>query len=270
MAGERLHRQPFYPGSHIKSQGSYRATQIDHEFYPWKNPGEDNARDKVAALLHIPDRQWVVGVSTYFDELIDTEKYRTSILEMFKSNENAYNNYKELKLLDLEGNHLVRSPGNGCQRKGKKLVQRRIGKIKTKKARINCTAVPSSTARNSTNQALHLSHVVRNPDTDEPIAMVVADGNIDLIQNLIANTAGLGSTGESYLVGRDYIMRTNSPRSSEPTVLKQKVETGGVKDVFAKGKKESANASQEWIYKNYLGRPVLGCKPLHRRIGCCP
>ncbi|HLE12184.1 MAG: hypothetical protein A2504_13625 [Bdellovibrionales bacterium RIFOXYD12_FULL_39_22] len=39
--------------------------------YPWKNQGETNARDKVAALFHIPEKNWVVGASAYYDDLID-------------------------------------------------------------------------------------------------------------------------------------------------------------------------------------------------------
>ncbi len=47
--------------------------QVGHQIYPWKNIGEDVARDKIAALLHIQKYGWVVGISVYFDELIDTK-----------------------------------------------------------------------------------------------------------------------------------------------------------------------------------------------------
>lgn len=44
---------------------------IDFDVYPWKNKGETTARDKVAAIFHLSDRQWVVGVSAYFDDLVN-------------------------------------------------------------------------------------------------------------------------------------------------------------------------------------------------------
>lgn len=46
-------------------------SEIDYQIYPWKNAGEDVARDKVAALLSDPYRDWVYGVGTYYDELAD-------------------------------------------------------------------------------------------------------------------------------------------------------------------------------------------------------
>ncbi len=45
--------------------------QVAYYQYPWKNQGEDRSRDKIAALLHDVDRQWVVGIGVYYDELID-------------------------------------------------------------------------------------------------------------------------------------------------------------------------------------------------------
>jgi methyl-accepting chemotaxis protein len=46
--------------------------QVDYQIYPWKNTGENVSRDKIAAIVNIPSRQWVVGVGVYFDELVDT------------------------------------------------------------------------------------------------------------------------------------------------------------------------------------------------------
>lgn len=56
--------------------------QVDHQMYFWKNVGEDSAREKIAALLHIPQYKWVVGVSVYYDELIDTAYKEKKIEEL--------------------------------------------------------------------------------------------------------------------------------------------------------------------------------------------
>ncbi len=46
--------------------------QVAYEIYPWKNAGDNATRDKIAAIVNIPARGWVVGVGVYFDELVDT------------------------------------------------------------------------------------------------------------------------------------------------------------------------------------------------------
>ncbi len=56
--------------------------QVAHQIYPWKNIGENVSRDKIAALLHIQKYGWVVGVSVYFDELIDTKFEERTIDEL--------------------------------------------------------------------------------------------------------------------------------------------------------------------------------------------
>jgi signal transduction histidine kinase len=44
---------------------------VDFDIYPWKNAGESAARDKIAAIIHVPRLGWVVGVSAYFDDVVD-------------------------------------------------------------------------------------------------------------------------------------------------------------------------------------------------------
>jgi len=47
----------------------------------------------------------------------------------------------------------------------------------------------------------------------------------DRIVNIMNFTSGMGETGETYLVGEDYLMRSNSRFHNESTILKTKVET---------------------------------------------
>ena len=46
--------------------------QTAYQSYPWKNEGDKRARDKIAALVHDAGRGWVIGISVYYDELVDT------------------------------------------------------------------------------------------------------------------------------------------------------------------------------------------------------
>ena len=52
---------------------------------------------------------------------------------------------------------------------------------------------------------------------------------IDRINNLMQQTTGMGETGETYLVGEDYLMRSNSRFSEDPTILQVKIETETVR-----------------------------------------
>jgi methyl-accepting chemotaxis protein len=58
--------------------------QIAYQIYPWQNTGETVPRDKIAGLVLIPSRQWVVGVGAYYDELVDTS-FATSKIESMKN-----------------------------------------------------------------------------------------------------------------------------------------------------------------------------------------
>lgn len=56
----------------IRKAKKLSENNVDYQVYPWLNTGETEARDKIAGLLHVPELGWVIGVSTYFDELVDT------------------------------------------------------------------------------------------------------------------------------------------------------------------------------------------------------
>lgn len=60
---------------------------------------------------------------------------------------------------------------------------------------------------------------------------------IDAINKIMQERAGLGESGETYLVGKDYLLRSDSRFSTESTILKQKVDTEGVREAFS-GKKD--------------------------------
>jgi methyl-accepting chemotaxis protein len=80
--------------------------QIDYQIYPWQNAGEDKARTKIAALLHIPQRGWVVGVGTYYDEFVETgvdhlQEMKEKIAEMVVG-KTGY-----IYILDSDGNYIL-------------------------------------------------------------------------------------------------------------------------------------------------------------------
>ncbi|MCZ4281108.1 methyl-accepting chemotaxis protein [Kiloniella laminariae] len=52
---------------------------------------------------------------------------------------------------------------------------------------------------------------------------------IDRINSILQLSTGMGRSGETYVVGNDYLMRSDSRLSNEPTILKTKVETETVR-----------------------------------------
>lgn len=84
----------------------------------------------------------------------------------------------------------------------------------------------------------------------EVIGVVALQISNDAINGIMQETAGLGESGESYLVGDDFLLRSDSRFSSETTVLKQKVQTEGVRLGLA------GNDGTD-IIDDYRGIPVL-------------
>jgi methyl-accepting chemotaxis protein len=67
---------------------------------------------------------------------------------------------------------------------------------------------------------------------------------------MLTQRAGLGQTGEMYLVGEDGLMRSNSRFSVEPTMLKKEVDTEATREAF------DGYVGKKIIY-DYRGVPVL-------------
>ncbi|MCW9045708.1 MAG: methyl-accepting chemotaxis protein [Alphaproteobacteria bacterium] len=73
---------------------------------------------------------------------------------------------------------------------------------------------------------------------------------ISNINDIMQSKAGLGETGEAYLVGKDFLMRSDSRYSKESTILKTKAETEAVK-------KALLGESGVMLGIDYLGTQVL-------------
>jgi methyl-accepting chemotaxis protein len=62
-------------------------------------------------------------------------------------------------------------------------------------------------------------------DDGQFIGVIALQVPTEKIQSIMHFDEGMGETGETYLVGQDYLMRSDSRFSQEPTVLKQRVES---------------------------------------------
>jgi signal transduction histidine kinase len=85
---------------------------------------------------------------------------------------------------------------------------------------------------------------------------------LDYLNNIIKNKKGLGKTGEAYIINREGYMITPS-RFVADAVLKQKVDSPKLREWLELSEGEKAERKETNIYKNYIGRMVLGA---HHRI----
>lgn len=76
--------------------------------YPWLNAGETVPREKIVGLLNFPEMGWVVGVSTYFDDVAEANyraKELESLKEIIKNQRIGKTGY--IWVVDSKGNYVV-------------------------------------------------------------------------------------------------------------------------------------------------------------------
>lgn len=84
----------------------------------------------------------------------------------------------------------------------------------------------------------------------EVIGVLIFQIPVNRIDQIMSERAGLGQTGETYLVGEDKFMRSNSRFTTELTALKLQVDTKAVRDAL-----DGDDGVK--VIKDYRGIPVL-------------
>ncbi len=97
--------------------------------------------------------------------------------------------------------------------------------------------------------AAFVSGPVRNPD-GSLLGVMVYQLSMESIDNIMHERTGLGETGETYIVGDDYLLRNDSRFFSESTVLKQRVDTKSAQEALS-------GHSGIQIINNYRDKSVL-------------
>ena len=77
---------------------------------------------------------------------------------------------------------------------------------------------------------------------------------IDRLNSIMQDTVGMGRTGESFLVGTDFLMRNDSRFSEESTILKRTVKTPQVEQALA----GNVSAMQSVDYHNVIVESAFG------------
>ncbi len=92
----------------ISTARNLSASQIAYQVYPWKNAGEDHARNKIAALLHDVARKRIIGISVYFDELVDASYAENKINELKKNlSDVVVGKSGYIFIVDTKGNYVL-------------------------------------------------------------------------------------------------------------------------------------------------------------------
>ncbi len=93
--------------------------QVGEVSYPWRNPGESQAREKIVAFFTLPERHWVLGIGAYTDEIADLS-FATRRMEALKDDIAAMVVGKTgyVYVLDSKGNYVVSA---GRKRDGERI-----------------------------------------------------------------------------------------------------------------------------------------------------
>ena len=86
---------------------------------------------------------------------------------------------------------------------------------------------------------------------DRVLGAVALQIPIGAINEIMQEKTGMGESGETYLVGADYKMRSDSRFEQDSTILKKKIQTAGVE-------KALKGFSDTELYPDYRGIPVYG------------
>jgi hypothetical protein len=69
-------------------------------------------------------------------------------------------------------------------------------------------------------------------DVEQLTGVLIIELPFQHLDTMLTQRAGLGQTGEMYLVGDDGLMRSNSRFSVEPTILKREIDTEATREAF--------------------------------------
>ncbi len=94
-------------------------------------------------------------------------------------------------------------------------------------------------------------------DSNQLIGILAVQISTQPINAILQDTTGLGETGETYLVGTDLLMRSESRFSEETSVLRVSVDTQATQQWFEKI--QGTPSAENFVsYQGYRGAKVLG------------
>ncbi len=187
---------------------------------------------------------------------------RAKVLNEWKINRKLHGYFNEVKLLDLSGNHLASLKGIAENEANKTWFKAALENAKQTHKGGECHDLyvsPIEFCAELNMPSIHMSHVIRDPENFAPLAVYVVDVNVAMIQKLMSNTAGLGETGQTYIVGADGIARSDLRSTPNEDIFTTRIDTDGVKRVFERcEERRGAEFCENLQYVGGSGNMVLG------------
>lgn len=104
--------------------------------------------------------------------------------------------------------------------------------------------------------------------SDHLAGVAVLQIPLTVINAITQDRAGMGQTGETYLVGADRLLRSQSRLESGATLLDTRVDTEGVNDILSRRPREcDPGHCRDQVYVNHRGQSVLGHNHYLPRLG---
>ena len=198
-----------------------------------------------------------ISLSPVFNDFLkiesDDPKYTEQFEQVDKNLENLVNSYSEFYevfLIDKNGIIVASSDGEkiGLDKSDNHYF------IKGKNSTYIKDAYFSETTQK---KSITISSPVLDGQTNDLLGVIVARVEQKELDEIMMDRAGLGETGEVYLVNKDYYMITPS-RFEEDTFLKQKVDTENTRNCFLHFGPDSDFGEGTTVFQNYRGVDVLG------------
>lgn len=84
LSSEKDANGNFFARNIITTGKQLASGKVGFEVYSWKNAGEQAEREKIAGIVNIPDRKWLLCISAYYDDLVDMDMEQQAI-DSFRS-----------------------------------------------------------------------------------------------------------------------------------------------------------------------------------------
>jgi signal transduction histidine kinase len=169
------------------------------------------------------------------------------IINYFRKAQKEDEHFREVSFISPEGVVLV---STNPARRGENLLEETYfikGTISTHASKIG-------------NSGMVITSPVRSEE-GSLLGVVMVNFDLQRVREIMEKRTGLGETGETYLVDKNYRFVTN-PKHREEGLLKKEVRTRGVEECL-KG------VSGVGLYKNYDGKPVIGAYRWLDQQGLC-
>ncbi|MBF0383214.1 MAG: response regulator [Magnetococcales bacterium] len=174
--------------------------------------------------------------------------------------------YTSIYLIDIDGNILFSTQNNDLI--GSNLLQGKYGKTLFAQTFQKAVKSADSVHLSDSQQTASLGTAVSNflfrsiiNDDFEIVGILALQIPFAPINKILLNGTGMGKTGETYIVGHDLLMRSNSRFKEEPTVLQLEVQSNLTKQ-WRDGKNSSVkNGVGDKTDKNNNDKPTIRVVP---------